>query len=487
MHLNAPATFDPARSQDIYTNDLMNLVYEGLVGWSKDNRIEGRLAERWEISDHGRTYTFYLREAKFSNGRPVTAADFKATWERNAGRAKGSPLASNYLGDIVGIKEVLEGRRSEISGVVAKDARTLVVTTEQARPAFLGKLTYPATFAMPAGTGEISKTDQMVGAGPFIVESYLPDQRTRLKPNPNYHGGKPSIETLTLRVVKDASTRLNLFRQGETDVITLSQQDVAGVQADTDLGKRIDRLDRAATVYIGMNGKVYKPFGNPRVRQAFVMAVDRDFIVREILRGIGRKADGILPPAVPQEPRDKPLPEHNIEQAKNLLRQSGWEGKLPQLDLWVNDANKDRKAIAEFVVTQLRDNLGVDARLRLADANFIIQKATKRELGFFYGSWYADYLDPENFLSVLLSQYGQNRTSYDNPRFTELCRQADSEADPVRRAALYAEAEDLALRDCPWIPLYFPQDAVVAQPWVTGLEYNAFGLMAPTSVQIRVR
>jgi len=486
VHQTAPATFDPARSQDIYTNELMNLVFEGLVSWGSDNTIQGRLAERWDISGDGKTYTFHLREAKFSDGRRVTAGDFKATWERNANTAKGSPLASNYLGDIDGVREVIDGKRADISGVSVIDDRTLQVRLIESRPAFLGKLTYPATFVLPAGTGEILKAEAMVGSGPFVVESYVPEQQTKLRPNANYHGPRSTLSQLTLRVVKDSATRLNLFRSGEIDVVTLSQQDVAGVTADKAIGNRVERLDRAATVYVGMNGQIYKPFADSRVRRAFVMSVDRDFIVREILRSVGRKADGILPPAVPHQGGAESVPPFDPLTARALLKQTAWEGKLPPVELWVNDANKDRKAIAEFIVTQLRDHLGVDAKVRLADANFIIQKATKRELGFFYGSWYADYLDPENFLSVLLSEYGQNRTAYDNPIFTMLCRDADRESDPEKRRDLYRRAEDIALRDCPWIPLYFPQDAVVTQPWVTGLEYNAFGLMPPVGVRVKL-
>lgn len=488
VYLNAPATFDPSQSQDIYTNDLMALVYQGLVGWGEDNKIEPRLADRWDVSPDGLTYTFHLRDAKFSDGRKVTAKDVKWTWERNASGAGGSPLVANYLGDVVGVKEVLAGKASEISGVTAVDDKTLTVVIDKPRPSFLGKLTYPATFVLPSGLlplgQKILKPEQMVGAGPFVVESYTPDQSIKLAPNPHFFGGAIGLKGLTIRIVKDSSTRLNLFKSGEIDIVTLSQQDVGGMRADPKYGKQIQTVDRAATVYIGMNGKVYKPFSDPRVRRAFLMAVDRDFIADKILVGIGRKADGILPPAVPQRGGVKPRMPFDVAGAKALVKEAGWEGKLPPLDLWVNDANKDRKAIAEFVVTQLRDHLGVDAKLRLADATTIIQKATQKELGFFYGSWYADYLDAENFLSVLLSQYGQNRTNYDNPRFTELCRLADVEADPTRRAELYAEAEQLAITDCPWIPLYFPQEAVVTQPWVSGLQQNAFGLMPPIQAKV---
>lgn len=478
--LAAPATFDPAYSQSVENNDLMNLVFEGLVGWGKDNKIEPRLAESWEVSMDGRTYTFRLRpDLKFSDGTPLTSKDFKRTWERNLHPLKGSPLAQNYLGDIVFDDPTIfrGGYR-----IVAKDPNVLVVTINEPKPSFLGKLTYPAAFPIPSAT-KVTDIKQMIGAGPYVLESYEPNLRLILKPNPNYRGEKAKHD-LKIRIVPDAATRIALLKGGEIDSLSISQQDIAGVLADPELSKNITQVDRAATVYIGMNGTVYKPFADQRVREAFVCAVDRDFIAKEILRGFGLKANGIIPPTVPGSNRTSEVPAFDPVRAKQLLKEAGWEGKLPTLDLWANDAAKDRRTIAEYVCSQLRKNLGVDAKVRFADSNLIIQKATKRELGFFYGSWYADYLDPENFLSVLLSSYGQNRTNYDNPRFSDLCRRADRELDPAERARLYGRAENLALGDCPWIPLYHPQDPVVVQPWVKGLERNAFGILPPTHVSI---
>lgn len=483
VYLSDPATFDPAFAQSVENNALMGLVYEGLVGWSEDNRIEPRLAESWTISKDGLTYTFKLRPGlKFSDGSPLTAADIKRTWERNADPANGSPLASGYLGDVVAGSG---GWHNGLKGVESLNASTLRVRIDKPRPSFLGKLTYAATFPLaPSAPARITDPKQMIGTGPFVLESHEPNQRLKLKPNPNYFRGKPKLDGLTIRIVGDTTTRLALFKSGDLDVLSLSQQDIPGVKKDAKLAPNLTYLDRAAVVYIGMNGKVYPPFADSHVRRSFVMAVDRDFIVEKILYGVGRRADGILPPSIPQRSRLKPFPATSSAQAKELLREAGWAGKLPPIALWVNASDKDRKTIAEYICSQLKTNLGVEASVRLADNNTIIQKATKRELGFFYGSWYADYLDAENFLSVLLSSYGQNRTNYDNPRFTQLCRLGDVESDETKRLALYAEAEDLALKDCPWIPLYFPQEAVAIQPWVKGLKRNAFGFMPPSAVEI---
>ncbi|MEQ1932775.1 MAG: ABC transporter substrate-binding protein [Fimbriimonadaceae bacterium] len=485
VYTSMPTSLDPSDSQDVNTNDFLSQVYEGLTAWGEDNKLAPNLARSWEILDGGTRYRFHLQSGvKFSSGKSLSAHDVKWSWERSADSIWGSPLALNYLGDIMGVKEKLAGKAKEISGLKVIDDLTLDVRIDKPRAYFLGKLSYPTTFIMASNSvadrERVEKIEKMAGTGAFVVSTFDPDQTIKLVPNPNSRV-TTLLESWTIRIVKDPATRLNLFKTGGIDVLALSQQDVAGVQAS---GQTILKADRAATVYIGMNGTVYKPFADPRVRRAFMMAVDRQFILDKILMGVGRIADGILPPAVPMAPRVKPTPTYDPEGARKLLREAGWQGKLPPVELWVNNANNDRKTIAEYVVGQLAKNLGVDAKLRLAESGLIITKATKRELGFYYGSWYADYLDPENFLSVLLADYGQNRSNYDNPLFSSLTRRADGEINPAKRVGLYAMAEDLALTDCPIMPLYHPQESIVVRDGVTGLRQNAFGFLPPVTVKV---
>ena len=475
------STLDPAESQDVVTNDFMALTFEGLVGFGPTNAIEPRVAKSWTISPDGRVYTFHIRpNVTFSNGKSLTAADVQATWERNCAPGKGSPLPANYLGDIDGVTDRLASRAPSIRGVKVIDPLTLQVTLAQPRPYFLAKLAYPLAMILPSGTGPIRSTAQMIGSGPFIPQTFEPNGSTILTANPRYWQGSPALRKLTLTVVADPTTKINLFRTGRLDTCGLTQFEIPTIKKEF----TVISSDRAAIFYIGMNGTVYPPFSDVRVRRAFVMAVDRDRVVRDVLGGIGTPAHGILPPTIPQTPRPKPWIPFDIAGARKLIEASGWKGKLPPLDLWVSDQNGDRRRAAELVVSMLRDALGVDARLRPAEANVVIAKGTKRELGFFFGSWYADYLDPENFLSGLLSAHGQDRTAWQDAEFTQLCDEADACPDPTRRAELYARAEDRVLTEAPWIPLYFPQEAVAIQPWVKGLESNAFGFMPSIHVTV---
>lgn len=477
----SPSTLDPALSQDVPTNDLMGYVFEGLVRWSKDNRLEPCLAESWTVDASQTRITFRLKKAEFHDGRPLRAQDVKATWERNCQPSMQSPTPDGYLGDIMGASDVIAGKAAHIAGLRVVDDRTLEVTLRAPRPSFLAKLTYPVCFVLPEGSPPIDRVEKMIGTGPFRATAFVPEAEVTLARFERYHGALPTPEVIRMRIVKDSSTRVNLLRTGKLDWAGIPQADIDAFRKNPDF--RLLQAERSATFYLGMNGKVYAPFADPRVRRAFNHAIDRARIVRDVLGGFGRPATGYIPPSVPQARGAKPTLAFNPAKARALLDESGWTGKLPPLELWVADSVGDRKRSAELAVSMLREHLGADVRLKLVESSVLILRATKREIGFFMGSWYMDYLDPENILSVLLSAYGQNRTNYDNPEFTRLCRLADAKPLGAERLALYREAEALAIHDAPWVPLYHPSEAIAVAKEIEGLESNAFGLMTPTKVR----
>jgi oligopeptide transport system substrate-binding protein len=482
--INNPATLDPAFSQDNPTNELMSQIYEGLVAFDERNRVVPRLAEKWTISPDGRTYLFQLKPGvKFSNGQPFSAADVKASIERLANPDLGSPLAMGYLGDIEGFQARRGGKASEVKGVQVKGEMEVAISLDKARPYFLGKLTYPVAFMVPKGTAKIESVGQMVGTGPFVVKEFVPNQEIRLQANATYHLGAPKIGKLAYRVVKDPATAVLLYRNQEIDILAINPNDTETFRKDPKLNAQLIYADQPSINYIGMNGKNYAPFANPKVRRAFVMAVDRERIVKSLLNGIGKPAVGILPEMIPQKSRTKPIPPFDVAGAKKLLAESGVK-EFPPLELWVSESNRDRKRIAEFVAGQITENLAVPVKLRQAENTLIIDRATKRQLPFFYGNWFADYLDAENFLSVLLADYGQNRTSYDNPEFSRLTQRADQEPNEQKRQELYAQAEDLALQDAPWIPLFHPQDVIAIHPRVSGAKRNLFGFLPYREVSL---
>ncbi len=487
-----PTTLDPGVVQDGDTIDLLQQVYEGLVTWSEDNRPVGNLAENWDIEDGGRSYVFHLKKGvKFHSGREVTAEDFKWSIERATNPRFNSSTAKTYLNDIVGVLEKLDGKAKEVSGVKVVDPYTLKITIDKARPYFLGKLTYIVGYVLdkdvvPANT-EIRSVAEMGGTGPYRAKSYVPEQLIVLEANKDYHRGAPGIAQIERPVIKDAATRLNKYKGGELDLVMLERQDVLALQKDDEFKSHLKFFDRPALWYVGLNQLVYPPFKDARVRRAFAMAIDRKMIVEDILDNINKEANGILPPGVVgYRPNAQALP-YDPAQAKALLAQAGYpEGKgLPDFELTFREQRPDIRIVAEAVAGQLQKNLGLKVTLHTMEWRAYLEKHQANRMGFFHMRWAADYLDPENFLSVLLASYGpEMHVGYNNPQYDALCRQADTELDHDKRMALYAQAEEIVVQDCPFIPIYFQRDAELIRPRVSGLRESLFGHLPHTTVKL---
>lgn len=487
-----PTSLDPAIVQDGDTIDLLQQVYEGLVKWGEDNKPQPNLAESWKVSDDGTTYTFKLKKGvKFFNGREVTAEDFKWSIERACNPKLTQGMARNYLIDIVGVADMLDGKANEVKGVRVVDPGTLEIKIDKPRPYFLGKLTYMVSYvvakeSVPADK-EITDIKAMVGTGPFKPKSYENDQLFVLEANKDYHNGAPKIDGIERKVVLDPQTRLNEFKTGNADLVSLERQDVAALQADAQFKDQVKFFPRPSIWYVGMNLKEYPPFADVRVRQAFAMAIDRDRIVNQILGGINKKADTILPPGVIGHRDEATFPAYNPEKAKQLLAEAGYPGGkgLPPLEISFRDGRADIRIVAEAVQNDLKNVLGVNVAPRATEWRAYLEKHNVKKIPFFHMRWAADYLDPQNFLSFLLAGDGpENKTYYANPEFDRLCAQADTTQDEATRLKLYAQAEDICLKECAWIPIYFQMDAELISPRVQGLRESLFGHLPHTTVSL---
>jgi ABC-type transport system substrate-binding protein len=486
----APTTLDPGRVQDVDTGDLMQNLYEGLVSYGEDNKIQPQLAESWTVEDDGRSYVFKLRPGiKFHNGREVTAEDVKWSLERNTNPKLNSPTSADYLADIVGVKERISGKSETINGVTVVDPRTVKITLDKPRPYFLGKLTYPCAFVLAkeaAPPTEIATVAQSVGTGPFKLEKIVPDQEVTLTANLDYYLGAPAIARIQRPIIKDAATRLNKYKNGELDLVTLERQDVAGVEADPNLKAQLKPIPRPAVYYVAMNQGQYKPFRDVRVRKAFFMAIDRNKIASEVIKL--PVAKGFVPPGVMGYREALAGVPFDPTQAKKLLAEAGYpNGKgLPPLVLTYREGRPDSELLAVSAITDLGQNLGIKVTSRKMEWRSLLEARNAGKLPFFSGSWYADYLDPQNFLSFLMtSDSTMNNDSYRNPEFDRLCAEADTSLDEAKRIALYQQAEDILLQDAARIPVYYGQDMIMVSPRVTGVRTNLFGQMSNAKVAIQ--
>lgn len=484
-----PITLDPALSREMRSHIYILQIFSGLVAFDQDLNLVPDIAERWEVSKDGKTYTFYLRKGvKFHDGREVKAGDFKYSWERACLPETKSQTAETYLGDIVGVKEMLEGKAKEISGVKVIDDYTLQVTIDAPKAYFLSKLTYPVAFVVDRKNvemgGEWWKNPN--GTGPFKLKEWVPDEVFILERNPHYYLEPPKIKYIVFRLWGGIPMRM--YEAGEIDVVDVYLEDIEKVKDPTSpLSKELKVFPQLSVYYIGFNAKI-SPFDDALVRRAFTLALDRDKLVQIILKGAMEKAGGILPPGLPgYNPLLKPLPYDPIK-AKELLFASKYKGILPIITITTSGEGGPVPDYLAFIIQQWRENLGVTIRVRQLDPSIYFYRLKEEKDNAFDTGWIADYPDPHNFLDVLLhSQSEHNFGEYSNPEIDKLLEKARVEPDPKVRAKMYQEIEQKLVDEAAILPLWFGKSYILVKPYVKGYRINPMGIPSFKEVFLEAR
>jgi oligopeptide transport system substrate-binding protein len=493
-----PTTFDPALVRDGYTIDLLQNVYEGLIGWNEKNEVAPLAArELPRLSADGRTYTFVLREGlKFHNGRAVTADDVRYSIVRSLDPKLASTVALDYLSDIVGASEFNAGKASDVKGIRVVDPQTLSIEILAPRAYFLGKLTYGTAYIVAKEEVEKGeKTTQgapfidsknAVGTGPFKLTEYTPQGKVVLEANAEYWAGKPALTHIERPVVLDAKTMRNLYDSGELDYIDLPRADYANDRTNPALKNEIKMWPRAATWYVGLNQAQYPPFKDKRIRQAVAYAIDKDAIIANVLLGVNERAESFVPDGIfSHDPAYKGLG-HDPEKAKALLAAAGFANGagLPPLTLYFREQIPEIRKTAEILKEQLAA-VGIALNLDEMEWGAFLKMNDENKQDAFHMRWSADYLDPQDFLSLLLSTTGtENHARYSNPQFDALCRQADAESDQAKRTTLYRQADQMAMDDAAVIPIYYQKDLELMKPYVTGIRDSLFGHLPHTKTAV---
>lgn len=488
-----PTKLDPAAVEDGDTIEVLNQVFEGLVQYDEHNQLVPNLASGWDVSDDGKTYTFHLKPGvKFHNGRAMTAEDVKYSWDRAAHKSVESPTVEGYMADVVGFADVWNGKTNELSGVKVVDEGTLQVQIKEAKAYWPMYLQYPCYFVVAKEVADltpITKDSQMVGTGPFKWQEYKPDQYIELVRFDDYHDGKPKLERIRRIIASDPQTRRQLYENGTVDWVALERQDKGLVDRNPAIKNDLQVVDRAAIWYVGFAVNDFEQFKDKRVRQAFAMAIDKDRIIKEGFDNVNRRAEGILPPALPGFDENFKGFQYDPEKARSLLAEAGYPGGkgLPPIKLYYRADRKDPEIVSTMVQQDLSKNLGVKVDLAPTEWKALLERRNKGELPFFHLRWGADYLDPQNFLSFMLhTNARENTLGYSNPEFDSLTEEADrlpvSQED--RRIELYRQAERIAVDDAIWIPIYFQRDLELVRPSVSGLRRSAMGPLPHTQTDV---
>jgi len=471
-----PVTLDPALVSDSTSSTYVIEIFSGLVTLDKDLQVVPDLAERWQVSPDGRTYTFYLRhDAKFQDGRPITAADIKYSLERACSPELASQPAMVYLNDIEGAVAVMKGQAKEISGLHVVDDYTLSLTIDAPKAYFLAKLTYPTAFVVDRanvsqGAGWTAHPN---GSGPFRL-AQRDSQRIVLERNSDYYRGAPKLDRVTF--VLSGGEPMTMYENNQLDMVDVGLNDIERVlDPSNPLHTELTVTDSFDVQYLGMNTQV-PPFDDPAVRRAFAQAIDRQRLADVVLMKTVTPAVGILPPGFPGYQAGLQGLEFDPDAALASLRQSKYKdaADLPEVVLYISGEGGTMPPTVEAIVDMLSTNLGVQVQVQQTPWNNFLRDLDQHRYGFYLTGWIADYPDPQNFVDILFhSDSVNNYANYHNPQVDQWLAEARVEQDGERRMQLYAQAEATIVGDAACIPLWHSRNYTLIKPYVKGVVSSA--------------
>jgi peptide/nickel transport system substrate-binding protein/oligopeptide transport system substrate-binding protein len=474
-------TLDPALIEEPLGITTAQNLYDGLTRWDINWNIVPAIASKWDISADGKVYTFHLRkDVKFSNGDPVTARDFKYSWERVTRPETKSPYTFVFE-DIQGAKDVIDGKAKEIAGVKAIDDYTLEVTLAFPSAYFLaetGIWTYSVVSrkVIEQYGDQWTAPGHQVGTGAFVAKEWVHGSKLTLEANPSYYLGRPALQRVEMLVVQDPSAAILKYQNNELDTVDVSQADYQRVKQDPKLSKELTEQPRARQRWLGFNVSK-EPFkGNLALRQAVAMAIDTNRLVAVALSGTGIPANTLLPPNMPEYSRDIHGYPFDAAKAKAKLAEAGYpNGKGLDLTFYFQSGTEEYGKVAENLQAQLEQNLGLKIKLQgMPVKDYLPFRGNpKTTPPMFMGTWGSDYPHGQTWYQPMFySGEPFNWERWSNKQYDDLVDQANRTLDPKKRSALYQRAERVLLDDAPFVPLYYPKSIYLIKPWVKGWKYS---------------
>ncbi len=487
-----PVSLDPAVSVSIDTMQPLIGLFEGLVRTDAKGEIVAAAASSWDISEDKKSYTFHIRpDAVWSNGDPVTAQDFAASWKRVVD-LNGS-LGIEFLSHIDQVNAYREGKADwDKTGIRVVSDTTLEIRLEQPVPYFLQLLADITLVPVHADARIRSQWSndplQFISNGPFTLESWTQGEEITLKKNPTYHSsGEISFPKVHFVITDDNLAPLYMYLDNELDwagdpFYDLLFDDAMALKQDgrSDLFQK----SKANTNYYLFN-LTEKPFNNVKVRKALMMAMNTNTIVKEYFRVQVDPAHGVVPPGIKGEHanfRDEypdPLVEYNITKAKKLLEEGLQEEGMSSLQEMTVTVNEGLNyVIAENIAKMWRKNLGIQVKLHIVDA--ATWRADLNALNYQIArmGYYADYNDPTTFLDLWRSSSIQNHSGFQDDAYDDMLLKANAANDPHERMQILAEAEKYLIEDQAVImPLFYTPNFWVQKKEIQNITMGYNGLI----------
>jgi len=477
-----PQSLDPHIITGVPEDRIMKALFEGLVNTNPETlEIEPGVATRWEMSEDGRTYTFYLNpDARWSNGDPITAEDFRWSWQRALTPELANPYSYMWA-PVVNAEAFANGDIDDFSqvGVQKLDEYTLQVELFNPTPYFLQLMDHMNTLPVHRATVEAfgeptsrlsrwAREGNIVSNGPFRLTEWVVNSHLRVEKSDTYwDADKVRLNAIVFYPTENLITEERMFRNGQLHLTADVPMDKVPVylRDEPDLIK----IDPYLGTYFYIINTTREPFTDVRVRRALTKSVDRDLLAETVMEGIVEPAYGIVPP----DTRGYHPPRtfsYNPDRARELLAEAGFacgEG-FPAFELLYN-THESHRQIAQAIQQMWQRELGISATLVNQEWQVYLDTQSNMDYDVSRRGWIGSYMDPNVFLSLFLTDGGNNHTGFADARYDELIlRVAPSRLDQDERFAAMQEAETRLLDAMPIIPIYTYQSKQLLHPAVQG-------------------
>lgn len=473
-------SLDPHKIEGVPESNVNRDLFEGLLVTDVDGHPAPGVAEKWENKDF-KVWTFHLRkDAKWSDGTPVTAEDFVYSWQRLANPNTASPYAS-YLqyGHIANIDDIIAGKKPVTDlGVKAIDANTFEVTLSEPVPYFYKLLVHPSVSPVPKSAvdkfGEKwTQPANIVTNGAYKLKDWVVNERMVLERNPQYwDNAKTVINQVTYLPISSEVTDVNRYRSGEIDMTYNNMPIELFQKLKKEIPKEVHVDPYLCTYYYEINNQK-APFTDVRVRTALKLALDRDIIVNKVKNQGDLPAYSYTPPYTDGMKLVEPewfkwSQEKRNEEAKKLLAEAGYTADKPLTFNLLYNTSDLHKKLAIAVASIWKKNLGVNVKLENQEWKTFLDTRHQGTFDVARAGWCADYNEPTSFLNTMLSDSSNNTAHYKSPAFDKIIAETLKVSDDAQRAELYAKSEEQLDKDSAIVPVYYYVNARLVKPWVGG-------------------
>jgi peptide/nickel transport system substrate-binding protein/oligopeptide transport system substrate-binding protein len=452
------------------------------------------LAEKWEVSDDGKVYTFYLRKGvKFHNGEELKADDVLFTFDRMLD-PKTKALNTDFVDMIEGAKERMEGKADSVNGLKVVDDYIIEITLGEAFAPFLANLATPAgsiynrKATEKAGDKFGIDVECTVGTGPFKLKNWTVNEKVTLEAFDDYFRGRSGLDEIVFKIIPDAETQRMLFETGELDVFDCdnARSQIPYFEGSDKWKNHIVMGPRVGVYYYCINEDI-EPFQDVRVRKAMQLAIDREAILEKMFYGKGQVVSTIMPPGLAGYNPDAPQIPYDPQKAKELLKEAGYPNGFDMEAAQVTDSPSSLK-MNEVVQSMLKE-IGINMKITQMDSASFYGTRKEGKLPMYYSNWSADFNDPDNFIYTFFAPRNTVARSfnYKNEDVAEKLETARSMTNQEERYKLYQEIEQtIVIKDAAWIPLFTLQHLFVVQPKVKNFKvsWNGWSNMPYYGIEI---